>query len=75
VEWQATTHADELTLFTPREAAQMLSCSVNGVYRLIAQHELKTVDIAPAGSARSKTRIRRTDLEAFINARTQGPAS
>lgn len=66
----------ELSLLTPRAAAEALGCSVNGVYRLIAQGELKTVDIAPAGSRRSKTRIRRGDLQAFVHGRTtQGPVS
>ena len=74
MERQAT-QPDELSLLTPRETAAALGCSVNSVYRLIAQGELRTVDIAPAKSQRPKTRIRWSDLEAFINARTQGPAS
>lgn len=66
---------DELSLLTPRRAAEALGCSVNTVYRLVAQGELKTVDIAPAASKRPKARIRRGDLEAFISARAQGTAS
>jgi Helix-turn-helix domain len=53
----------------------MLGCSPNGVYRLIAGGELQAVNIAPAGSQRPKTRIRRSDLKAFIDARTQGRTS
>ena len=66
---------DELSLLTPRQAAEALGCSVNSVYRLVAQGELRVVDIAPAASRRTKARIRRGDLEAFINARAQGTAS
>ena len=75
MEHQETTHADELALLTPRQAAGMLDCSPNGVYRLIAGGELQAVNIAPAGSQRPKTRIRRSDLKAFIDARTQGRTS
>ena len=74
MEHQAT-QPDELSLLTPREAAEALGCSVNSVYRLIAQGELQTVDVAPAESRRPKTRVRRADLQAFIDARTQGAAS
>jgi excisionase family DNA binding protein len=64
----------EMTLFTPREAAEQLKCSVNHVYRLIARAELRTVDIAPVGSQRPKTRIRRGDLAAYIDSRTPRPS-
>ena len=75
MEHQVSTQPDELALLTPREAAEALGCSVNNVYRLIAEGELQTVDVAPAKSRRSKTRVRRADLLAFIDARTQGAAS
>jgi excisionase family DNA binding protein len=65
----------QLSLLTPRETAEALGCSVNSVYRLIAQGELRVIDIAPAGSQRSKMRISRDDLRAFIDSRTQGAAS
>jgi excisionase family DNA binding protein len=65
----------QLSLLTPREAAEALGCSVNSVYRLIAQVELKVIDIAPAGSQRSKMRIRRDDLRAFVDGRAQGRTS
>jgi excisionase family DNA binding protein len=74
MERQAT-QPDELSLLTPRETAAVLGCSVNHVYRLIARAELRTVDIAPAGSQRPKTRIRRDDLRAYIDSRTPGAAS
>lgn len=65
----------QLSLLTPREAAEALGCSVNSVYRLIAQGELKVIDIAPSGSLRSKMRIRRDDLRAFVDGRAAGPSS
>jgi excisionase family DNA binding protein len=74
VEHQAITHTDELALLTPRQAAEMLGCSPNSVYRLIAGGELQTIDIAPGTSQRSKMRVRRADLQAFIDRRTPGAA-
>lgn len=74
MERQAT-QPDELSLLTPRETAAVLGCSVNSVYRLVAQGELKVINIAPAGSQRPKTRIRHADLQAFIDARAQGTPS
>ena len=74
MERQAT-QPDELSLLTPRETAAVLGCSVNSVYRLIAQGELKVIDIAPSGSLRSKMRIRRDDLRAFVDGRAAGPSS
>jgi excisionase family DNA binding protein len=75
MEHQATTHADELALLTPRQAAEMLGCSVNSVYRLVAQGGLKAIDISLAGSQRPKMRVRRTDLKAFVDGRAQGAPS
>jgi excisionase family DNA binding protein len=49
------------------EAAKLLSCSRNHVYRLLEGNELPTVQLA---IGRSMTRIRTSDIEAFINART-----
>jgi hypothetical protein len=51
----------------------MLGCSANNIYRLIAGGELPTINIAPSGSRRTKTRIRREDLRTYIDGRTQGP--
>lgn len=50
------------------EVADLLSCSVDSVYRLIAVHDLPTVDIGTA--RRSRTRVRESDLERFIERRT-----
>jgi excisionase family DNA binding protein len=75
VEHQATTHADEMALLTPRQAAERLKCSMNHIYRLIAQGELRAVDIARAGSRRTKMRVRSDDLALYVDSRTPGPAS
>lgn len=52
-------------------AAARLSCSENHVYRLIAAGQLRSVEIKPTTSKRSKTRIREEDLQAFIDAATR----
>jgi excisionase family DNA binding protein len=54
-------------IHTIPEVAKILACSRPHVYALIASGRLKTVDIATPGSARTKFRVRRTDLIAFIN--------
>jgi excisionase family DNA binding protein len=41
------------------------------IYRLIADGELRAVDISQRGSKRSKTRVRSDDLEAYIEVRTR----
>lgn len=51
------------------EVAERLSCSRNHVYGLIATGGLRAVDLRASG-AKAKTRIRESDLEAFIERRT-----
>lgn len=58
-------------LLTVHEAAERLRCSDMTVYRLIADGSLRAVDMRPAGSRRSKTRVRDDDLAEFIDARTR----
>jgi excisionase family DNA binding protein len=60
-----------IVLFTPREVADMLTCSENHVYRLIARGALRAVDIAQPGSRKPKTRVRSDDLESYIDACTR----
>jgi excisionase family DNA binding protein len=55
------------------EAADELSLSPNTVYKLIAEGDLRAVDMSTAGARKSKTRIRSDDLAAFIEARTREP--
>jgi excisionase family DNA binding protein len=62
-------------LLTPRQAAERLGCSVSHVRRLIAQGQLRAIDIAGAGASRTKWRVRSDDLRAYIDSRTPGPAS
>lgn len=48
------------------QVAEILGCSTRHVYRLIESDALPAVDISPPGSQRSRTRIRFTDLEAYL---------
>lgn len=51
------------------EVAERLRCSRNHVYGLIAAGSLRAVDLRAKGT-KPKTRVRESDLDAFINART-----
>lgn len=55
-------------LLTIPETATELRCGRDHVYDLIARGQLQPVNI---GIGRSKTRIRRDDLEAFIDRQTR----
>jgi excisionase family DNA binding protein len=68
---QTITRGTSTQLYTIPETAERLRVADNTVYRLIASGSLKAVDLAPAGSTRSKTRIRDDDLARFIDARTR----
>ena len=63
--------APALSLLTPAEAAARIGASEMHIYRLIADGELRAVDISQRGSKRSKTRVRSDDLEAYIEVRTR----
>lgn len=59
--------ASNLTrLLSVAEAAVVLSCSRDHVYRLIAAGEFPVIDIATPGAGISKTRIRESELHAYI---------
>jgi excisionase family DNA binding protein len=60
-----------LSLLTPAETGERIGASEMHVYRLIADGELRAVDIAQRGSKRSKTRIRSDDIDQYIEARTR----
>ena len=75
MERHGATHPDEVLLLTPREAADRLGCSVNHVRRLISRGELRAIDIAGAGSRRTKLRVRNDDLGRYVDSRTPGPTS
>lgn len=62
-----------IKLLTIPEAADELSLSPNTVYKLIAEGDLRAVDMSTAAARKSKTRVRSDDLEAFIEARTREP--
>ncbi len=52
------------------EVAERLSCSRGHVLNLVATGGLRAVDLRAKGS-RPKTRIRESDLEAWIDSRTR----
>lgn len=54
-------------LYTPKEAAEQIGCCENHVRNLIADGTLRPVDIARKGARRPKTRVRRDDLERYID--------
>lgn len=56
-------------LFRIPEAAELLSCSTDHVYDLIAAGRLSAVDI---GIGRSQSRITETELARYIAANTHG---
>lgn len=58
-------------LYTMPEAAEQLGCCENHVRNLIASGQLRAVDIAKKGARRPKTRVRRDDLEAYIDRHTR----
>jgi excisionase family DNA binding protein len=60
-----------ISLLTIKVAAERLDCSTTHVYRLIASGQLRAADIAPAGSGRTKTRVRSDDLADYINRQTR----
>lgn len=64
---------DSKLLLTIAEAATELRMTKNTVYKMIAGGELRAVDMATPGAKASRTRVRRDDLEAFIEARTREP--
>jgi len=55
------------TLLSVIAVAERLSCSRTHVYRLIAAGELPIIDIATPGSIYAKTRIRESDLAAYLD--------
>ena len=67
----AATDAERSRLLTIPQAAEQLGASDNHVYRLIANGDLRAVDIAQRGSLRSKTRVRADDLAAYIERQTR----
>ena len=62
-----------LMLYTPAEAADRIRASESHIYRLIAEGELRAVDIAQPGSRKPKTRVRSDDLDAYIEKQTFDP--
>lgn len=57
-------------LLTIPETAQVMGCSENFVYTLIADGDLTTVDISRRGSRKAKTRVPEDVAIAFFARRT-----
>lgn len=55
------------------ETAEILRVSRVTVYRLIAAGDLESIDAAPTGSRRSKTRVSEEAITRFIEKRTRKP--
>jgi excisionase family DNA binding protein len=60
-------------LLTIPETSELLGCSENFVYSLIADGELTTVDISRTGSRKAKTRVPEDIARAFFARRTSKP--
>ena len=60
--------AKDALLLTKRDASALLRVSVRTVERLIASGSLRTVTVS------ASPRIRRSDLEAYVNSLTTSPA-
>ncbi|KOX10195.1 helix-turn-helix domain-containing protein [Nocardiopsis sp. NRRL B-16309] len=65
----------EKALYTPAEAAELLGVNKRTIYRMIAAGEFpRLVDVRRRGSQRSRTRIRREDLQRHIDRATRSVA-
>ncbi|MEU0516612.1 helix-turn-helix domain-containing protein [Streptosporangium sp. NPDC006007] len=53
------------------EVADALRCGETHVYRLIAAGELDTTDVATPGSSKSKSRVPRESLHAYVRRQTR----
>jgi excisionase family DNA binding protein len=54
-------------LYSVAQVAELMHCSKFHVYRLIAAGEFPALDIATPGAGMSKTRIRESDLLAYLD--------
>lgn len=60
-------------LYDIEEVADLLGVSPATVYRLIAASDLGSLDVAPTGSKRPKTRVSERHIAKFINDRDRKP--
>lgn len=63
--------ASEPMLLKIGEVAAALRCGETHVYRLIAAGELDTTDVAHPGSSKSKSRVPRESLHAYVRRQTR----
>lgn len=64
---------DARRLVRVSEAAKVLDCSRDHVYDLIARGQIESIDIG--GKSRSLTRIRLSELDAYLERNTRRRAS
>jgi excisionase family DNA binding protein len=69
---QAKPPQEQLQLYTVSEAAKLLGVSRAHAYRLVADGDLRIVDVRVKGSSKPKSRVRADDLADFIARRTEG---
>lgn len=62
-----------MQLLTVKNAAAAIQAKEHTVYNAIHAGDLAWVDIAPSGAPRKRIRIKDTDLEAWVEARTSKP--
>ncbi len=60
-------------LLTPADVAERLATSTDTVYGWLNRGELIGVDISRTRRRRARWRVRQTDLEKFLAARSAGP--
>lgn len=65
-------NADTAALLTPAQAGKLICASRDHIYRLVADGVLRAVDVARPSAKSSKTRIRRDDLQEYIERMTRG---
>jgi excisionase family DNA binding protein len=70
-EWRPLGGGIEPLLLTVPETAAHLRMDRKTVYRLISSGDLRATDISATKGGRTRTRIRRDDLESFIESRTR----
>lgn len=60
-------------LYRIEQAAELLDVSRATAYRLVAAGDLGSVDVAPSGSKRAKTRVSEAHIAKFIADRDRQP--
>ncbi|WP_162794821.1 helix-turn-helix domain-containing protein [Nonomuraea lactucae] len=62
---------DQLQLYTIPEAAKVLGVSRSHAYRVVADGDLRVIDVGRRGGRKPMSRVRADDLADFIAGRTE----